>query len=83
MALASNLDDAKTDHYMRRIFEHTIVTVGQHAYDLTDQVQFDECFSGRLPVVYKAAAFALEVNFRDFFPGSKGANAAKAGPEKS
>lgn len=67
--LAEQLDDPTP--LLREILQYTSVVADrdgrQVKIDLTDELQIDAAFEGRLWDMCAVAAFALEVNFRDFF----------------
>lgn len=64
-------------HYMvKRLGERTSV---QGVGLLENQARIDELFRGRLLDLYKWIAFALEVNYRDFFGAIVGATGLKPG----
>jgi hypothetical protein len=54
------------------ILESTNVELDGKVISLTDPRMVDLVFSGRLPTMFKAIAFVLEVNFSDFFKGALG-----------
>lgn len=44
---------------------------GQRKIEISNQVKFDQVFTGRLPTVFKVVQFVQEVNFGGFSDGGK------------
>lgn len=75
MVLAEQLDAASFEKLLVDVLRGTIVIAndgnGQVKHDLSAGRQaIDAAFDGRLRDMFAVAAFALEVNFGDFFGGS-------------
>lgn len=64
-ALARSLDKEQVRALMRRMAELTRVQMGERQPTLSDV--FDAHFQGRIMSMYRWLAYALEVNFGDFF----------------
>ena len=66
-ALADSLDPDQIEALAVQILEGTLVVDGKQARTLNTAAAIDDVFGGRLMTMFKVMAFAIEVNFRDFF----------------
>lgn len=65
--LFNNLDEDEAEKLALKILAGTLVVGNGKAVGLTSADAIDGVFSGRLLMMLKVMAFALEVNYRDFF----------------
>ena len=64
------LDDDTAEATFLAILAGTSAVVDGKRVDITDVQEFDRVFTGRNPTVFKAAYFALGVNYAGFTEGS-------------
>lgn len=70
----SNLTPDVADTLAREILCNTIVVMDGKKFELTSAAQIDMVFSGKVLAMIQSIAFAVEVNFRDFFDSLRGSN---------
>lgn len=68
-ALFERLDPAESDSLAIQVLCNTLVVAGGKAVTLTSADAINQVFSGRLLSMFKVMAFAVEVNYKDFFLG--------------
>lgn len=73
MSLMHSLDDDELEAIMLQVFETAYVVrdVDGKAtkFELNNPAKIDAAFEDKLPAMFQALMFALEVNFADFFSG--------------
>ncbi len=72
-AMFDKLDSTEADKLLTEVLGLTTVMLNGHVVALNKGDAIDVVFTGRLMTMYKAAAFALEWNFQDFFDAAKAA----------
>lgn len=81
-ALFERLDPSESDSLAIQVLCNTLVVTGGKATTLATATDINNVFSGRLLAMFKVMAFAVEVNFKDFFLGlPSGAAEVKTEPE--
>lgn len=68
-ALFESLEPDEADGLAQQILEGTHVVAGGKAVTLNSAPAIDAVFGGRLLLMLRVMAFAVEVNYRDFFRG--------------
>ena len=77
MGAFAKLDRAGTRKYLKQILAYAVADVDGRAYELADFDHLNEAFAGNPAGIYKAAYFALEVNYRDFIAGFASGDSAE------
>lgn len=67
MALFERLDTSEVEDLSIKVLEGTLVVSDGAARTLSNAPAIDQVFGGRILTLVKVMAFAVEVNFRDFF----------------
>lgn len=65
--LFANLSDDDAEALVDEVLVKTTAIDGDSVLDLCKKAHFEIVFGGRRMTLWKAVAFALEVNYRDFF----------------
>lgn len=82
-AAFDKLSEEEHDQLLLKILAGTEVIVDGRKSDLLSLDKLNRAFDGRLAAGWKAAWFALEVNYADFFTGGSGGSDAPRSPTES